>query len=86
MKDHSYEDSDSLRQHLKRQFQNRDQKEIPPEELKSQVFKTIDRIQLFTDMFELFTVDFANSEMKMIDLMTKRDDALQPPAADPEEA
>ncbi|MBK8501732.1 MAG: hypothetical protein IPL46_05715 [Saprospiraceae bacterium] len=85
MKDHLKEHSESLRQHLTRQFQSRDQKKAPSEELKSQVFQSIDRIQLLADMFELFTVDFGNIELKMIDTISKGNDTSVSTDADPDE-
>jgi len=72
MKENAHEHPESLKQHLSRQFQNRNQKETPPVELKNQVFQSVDRIQLFADMFELFTLDFASSELMMIDIISDK--------------
>lgn len=84
MKKDSSEQSAGLREHLVSQFKSRAQRQAPPDELKIQVFKTIDHIQLMTDMFELFTIDFADSELKMIDLMSRGLD-LQNRDVDPPE-
>jgi len=39
--------------------------ELPPE-LKKEVFKTIDNIELVASMVDLFTVKFVNTEMRFL--------------------
>ena len=60
---------DVLKEHLKEQFLHMEDKTQPPEDLKNEVFDTLDSLSLFADIVGLFTVDFTEAEMIILDAM-----------------
>lgn len=60
---------DALKEHLKEQFRRMEDKTQPPEDLKNEVFDTLDSLSLFADILGLFTIDFTAAEMTILDAM-----------------
>ncbi len=57
-----------MRKHLEEQFGQMRSSEPAPEELKEEVFRTLDTLNLLADIVDLFTVKFSKSEAEFLDL------------------
>ena len=68
-KENLKKEGDLLRQHLTSQFKAVKKDAAMPENLKNEVFNTLDTIQLMADVADLFTVKFTQSESQFIDLL-----------------
>lgn len=68
MKDNNQlkEKAEELRNHLSEQFHQLQPKEPAPQELKKNVFDTLDTLQLMADVADLFTVKFAKANTRMV--------------------
>lgn len=73
---HGDEKEPPLQQHLKEQFQRMQPDGHAPESLKKEVFSTLDAIQLMSDVTELFTVKFTQTEASLLDLMNDKPESL----------
>lgn len=51
------------------------QSEPAPEELKGQVFQTLDTMVLLTDIFDLFTAKYTMSELEFLDTIQESPDS-----------
>jgi len=57
---------------LSKRFEAMQVNEEAPKELKKEVFSTLDTIQLFADIADLFTLKFSRTELDFIDLTTQQ--------------
>ena len=57
-----------IQKHLEEQFGQMRRPESAPEELKDQVFDTLDTLNLVADIVDLFTVKFSKTEAEFLDL------------------
>lgn len=59
---------------LRKKMQDLEQDlEQAPEDLKEDVFNALDKIQLFADILDLFTVKFSQAEVELFDTITSID-------------
>ena len=63
------EEQNSIQKNLQDQFCQLKSDETPPEELKDEVFKTLDTIHLVADLIDLFTVKFGSTDAEFLDLL-----------------
>ena len=54
-------------EHLEASFRQMQPKEPAPEQLKREVFSTLDSIQLVADVLDVFTIKFMKTEVDFID-------------------
>ena len=72
-KDKDNVEKNAIEENLKQQFQNLNTDSAAPEDLKKEVFSTLDTITLFSDVLDLFTAKFSESEAELIDLIGNPD-------------
>lgn len=65
---------DALKKHLKEQFLRMEDKTTPPDDLKKEVFDTLDSLSLFADILGLFTLDFAEAELTILNAMNEEEE------------
>jgi hypothetical protein len=63
-----------IQKHLEEKFKALIPKEDAPEELKKEVFKTLDTLNLIGDIADLFTDKFTKTEAAFFDLAEGEDD------------
>ncbi len=56
----------NIENELAAKLQQLSDKVVPPEELKTEVFKTIDRIRHISEIADLFTAKFMQCEIKLL--------------------
>jgi len=61
-------------ENLEEQFQQLGSDQKVPEDLKEEVFGTLDSLNLFGDVLDLFTTKFSKSEANLIDLVSNPTD------------
>lgn len=59
----------SIQKYLEQQFQELNENITLPEDLKKEVFNTIDMLRLFGDITDLFTSKFTSTEAELIDFI-----------------
>lgn len=68
------DNKDKLQIHLEEQFQNLKGKGKLPEEVKKDVFNTLDTLNLIADITDLFTVKFTKTESEFLDLLSENNE------------
>lgn len=68
-----------LQKHLEEQFGQIRPQESPPEDLKEEVFDTLDTLLFMADLADLFTVKFSRAEMEFLDLFENESDSFDNP-------
>lgn len=71
MSDH---DNNDIRANLEEQFRKLLSKDDAPEEIKEEVFNTIDTLTFLGDIADLFTAKFGQTESELLDLLQEPDD------------
>lgn len=71
MSDH---DNNDIRANLEEQFRKLLYKDDAPEEIKEEVFNTIDTLTFLGDIADLFTAKFGQTESELLDLLQEPDD------------
>jgi len=64
---------DEINKNLEKQFQKLKPSVDAPEELKEEIFKTLDTLDLIGDIADLFTIKFTGVEAEFVDLITDQD-------------
>ncbi len=68
-------DENSAEKNLTRHFKQLEAKNVsPPDELKDEVFNSLDTLNLVGDFLDLFTAKFAASNISILDAMTTKQD------------
>jgi len=67
-KDPNQEGHSPIQKHLEEQFGQMRPEAPIPEELKEEVFNSLDTLHLVADIIDLFTVKFTQSESEFLDL------------------
>lgn len=66
--------SDKVEKKLENQFQELNESTKLPEDLKKEVFNTLDTLTLLGDFVDLFTTKFGQAETDLIDTISNDDD------------
>lgn len=66
------EDND-IRSNLEEQFKKLFSEDAAPEEIKEEVFNTIDSLTFLGDLADLFTAKFGQTESELLDLLQEPD-------------
>ena len=66
------EEHPEIRSALTERFEAMQAEEEAPQELKKEVFNTLETIQLFADIADLFTLKFSRTELDFLDLTTQK--------------
>ncbi len=56
-----------LEEFLRKHFQDMGKESPLPEELKKEVFDTLDALSFLSDLIDLFTIKFSQSELELLD-------------------
>lgn len=63
-------ENEKVRSNLENQFQKLIPGEAPPDDLKEEVFNTLNSINLLADILDLFTLKFTQTEADFLDNLT----------------
>lgn len=72
--EHNKKEKTDIQEHLEAQFQKLGSDEKSPEDLKKEVFNTLDTLQLLGDFADLFTAKFTETEVKFVDVVSDPDE------------
>lgn len=67
-------DDNEIRANLEEKFRQLLSDDVPPEEMKEEVFDTLDTLTLIGDIVDLFTAKFGQTENELLDLFQELDD------------
>ncbi len=67
------EENPEVRAALESRFQELEPTENAPQELKQEVFNTLETLQLVADLADLFTVKFSKTKLDFLDITTRKE-------------
>lgn len=62
---------------MEEKFKDLNDRKEPPKEVKDEVFKTLDSMQLMADILDLFTFKFIETEVSMIENIVREENTNQ---------